>query len=68
MIRNAIGENAGLVWTVLDEYGTTSFSELLKLTELSKPELYMAIGWLAREGKIFQTKSFSDDWKLMLID
>ena len=68
MIKNKIGENAGKVWESLDENGVTSLAELLKLTKLSKQELLLAIGWLAREGKIYQTEPYSKNWKLELID
>ena len=67
MIKNIIGENAGKVWKCLDENGVTSFSKLSKLTKLSKEELLLAIGWLSREGKIFQTEPHTKNWMLKLI-
>ncbi len=46
------GGQAGTVWQILHERGPLSESELLALTHLSQPQLYAAIGWLARENKI----------------
>lgn len=47
-----IGTNAGKVWTLLDEAGTQNVKELKKLSKLTDKDLFAAIGWLAREGKV----------------
>jgi len=47
-----IGINAGKVWTVLDEMGRQNVNDVKKATKLTNKDLYAAIGWLAREGKI----------------
>lgn len=50
--NNIIGENAGTVWNAL--YGKNlSWENLLTATKLQPLELSAAIGWLAREDKIF---------------
>ena len=49
--KNLIGENAGIVWKVLQN-NKMSWEELLKDTKLKSLELASAIGWLARENKI----------------
>ena len=46
-----IGENAGLVWNSLQN-GAQEFKAIKKATKLKNEELYLAVGWLAREGKI----------------
>lgn len=46
------GGQAGTVWQLLHERGPLTESELLTLTQMSQPQLYAAIGWLARENKI----------------
>lgn len=46
------GRNAGIVWNVLKENNYLSDSDLIELTSLREYELYIAIGWLARENKI----------------
>lgn len=47
-----IGINAGKVWTILDENGRQNVKEIKKVTKLTEKDLYAALGWLAREGKI----------------
>ena len=63
MITNEIGLNAGKIWNLLDEQGEHSVKELKKKLKLSDHEFFMAIGWLAREGKIFH---FEKDETLMV--
>ena len=47
-----IGINAGKVWTVLDETGRQNVKDVKKTTKLTDKDLYAAVGWLAREGKV----------------
>lgn len=47
-----IGTNAGKVWTILDEKGRQNVKEIKKTAKLNDKDLYAALGWLAREGKI----------------
>ncbi len=47
-----IGINAGKVWTVLDGKGRQNVKEIKKATKLTDKDLYAALGWLAREGKV----------------
>lgn len=51
MITSKIGENAGLVWTAL-QGGALTTKALKKATKLKEADLNLALGWLAREGKI----------------
>jgi len=51
-MKEKIGNDAGLVWKVLDAEGTKSLKELKKATKLNDKEVYAAIGWLAREEKL----------------
>ena len=46
-----IGENAGAIWGALQN-GALGIKALKKATKLKNEELYMALGWLAREGKV----------------
>ena len=46
-----IGENAGLIWAAL-ENGALALKALKKATKLKNEDLYLALGWLAREGKL----------------
>ncbi|HOH55897.1 MAG TPA: winged helix-turn-helix domain-containing protein [Paludibacteraceae bacterium] len=52
MSTENIGINAGSVWNVLNEKGEMDVKALKKSTKLSEKDLNMALGWLAREGKI----------------
>lgn len=51
-MKEKIGNDAGLVWKVLDAQGVKSVKELKKATKLIDKEIYAAIGWLAREEKL----------------
>ena len=55
MITSKIGENAGLIWNEL-QGGALTFKALKKATKLKNDELYLALGWLAREGKVSFTE------------
>ena len=50
MIAN-IGENAGAIWGALSN-GALGLKALKKATKLKNEDLYLALGWLAREGKV----------------
>ena len=52
-----IGNNAGKVWNTLNQYGKTEVEKIGNLTNLENPDVYSAIGWLARENKILGIKS-----------
>ena len=48
-----IGLWAGATWNALNEAnGILTVKGLKKVTKLKEKELYAAIGWLAREGKV----------------
>ncbi|MDR1743295.1 MAG: winged helix-turn-helix domain-containing protein [Dysgonamonadaceae bacterium] len=47
-----IGSNAGKVWSLLDGAGRKEVKELKKASKLTEKDLYAALGWLAREGKV----------------
>ena len=55
MITTKIGENAGLIWNAL-QGGALTLKALKKATKLKNDELYRALGWLAREGKVSFTE------------
>jgi hypothetical protein len=63
MITNEIGLNAGKIWNLLNEKGEHPVKDMVKKLKLSTNDFYMAIGWLAREGKIFH---FEKDGALMV--
>ena len=52
MNAEVIGTWAGQVWNALNESGKLTVIGLKKATKLKEKELYAALGWLAREGKV----------------
>lgn len=52
MNTDTIGEWAGLVWNALNEAEALGTKQIKKMTKLKDKELYAALGWLAREGKV----------------
>ncbi len=51
MLNEKIGINAGAVWSALAE-GELNVKAIKKSTKLAEKDLNLALGWLAREGKI----------------
>lgn len=60
MNTDVIGTNAGSVWNVLNEKNAQPLKALKKATKLKDKEIYPALGWLAREGKIAIEESEDD--------
>lgn len=52
MLSHKIGENAGIIWEFLDLENELSLKSLKKQSGLSENDIYMSLGWLARENKI----------------
>lgn len=64
MNADTIGLNAGAVWNVLNAAVAMDTKQLKKDAKLkNERELYAALGWLAREGKI----QFSEDGKETIV-
>ena len=51
-MKDKIGTNAGLVWNALF-VGNLDIKALKKATKLNDKDVYAALGWLAREDKIY---------------
>ena len=47
------GQNAGKVWETLENNGPSNTDKIMKKTGLTKQKFYVAIGWLARENKVW---------------
>ena len=47
------GMNAGIIWKSLNSKGPMTVNDLVKATALLPEDIYGALGWLARENKIF---------------
>ncbi len=48
-----IGETSGVVWKVLADKGPLSMAKLVKAVGEPRDTVMQALGWLAREGKIW---------------
>jgi hypothetical protein len=48
----AIGETAGVVWQYLKDHGKSTLTAVEKAVQAPAGTVPMAIGWLAREGKL----------------
>lgn len=52
MFNQTIGKNAGNIYNHLKENGQSNVSSLKKNTGLNDKDIYMSLGWLAREDKL----------------
>ena len=52
MDQSLIGKSAGILWTLLQGKENEEVTKLKKESKLSDTELWAAIGWLSREGKL----------------
>jgi hypothetical protein len=51
-MKGRIGNTAGEVWHLLSEKDEMTVTAILKEVDVPTSIAYMAIGWLAREGKL----------------
>ena len=65
MNTEVIGTYAGAVWEALNGNGTLTVKQLKKATKLKDKEVFAALGWLAREGKV-DIQTNPDDEKDLL--
>lgn len=66
MNKKVIGTNAGIIWSLLNDYQKWDIPKLCKASGLSEKEVYTAIGWLARENKI-EIEQPTDDGELFYL-
>ena len=55
-----IGMWAGMIWNILNTEGTLGVKKIKKATKLKDKEIFAALGWLSREGKINLAEDDSD--------
>lgn len=66
MNTDTIGRNAGAVWAILNNAEAMGTKQLKKDAKIkTEKELFAALGWLAREGKIMFAES--EDGKELMV-
>ena len=66
MTVDVIGTNAGLVWQALAAAEALGVKQIKKVTKLKDKEVYAALGWLAREGKVNVDTDPEDEKELLV--
>ncbi len=51
-INTKFGNNAGEIWSTLNEKGCLKKKGIIKITDLNEDDFHTGLGWLARENKI----------------
>ncbi len=51
-LTSKIGKDAGMVWKILDMWGEVDILSISRLAHINEEDIFCALGWLAREGKI----------------
>lgn len=52
MTKKEVGELAGTIWHLLSERERMSIRKIGEMTCCRESRIFLALGWLAREGKI----------------
>lgn len=66
MNSDTIGANAGCIWQALNDAEAMGLKQLKKVTKLKDKEVFAAIGWLAREGKLMIDTDPEDPKELII--
>lgn len=66
MNAETIGTYAGTVWEALNGADALGIKQLKKVTKLKKEEIFAALGWLAREGKVNIDTDPKDEKELLI--
>ena len=56
-LESEIGTHAGRIWKILDIWGDADFTTIKRLSNLDDNEVHSALGWLAREDKIYVSEN-----------
>lgn len=60
MMRGEVGELAGKIWHLLAEKDCMSIRKIGEMTCCKESRIFLALGWLAREGKVVFRKDQQD--------
>jgi hypothetical protein len=59
-----VGKDAGKIWRALDIWGEIDTQSLSRLSRIAEHDVFTAVGWLAREGKVDGTIKDINDKKM----
>jgi hypothetical protein len=65
-LTSKIGEDAGEIWKTLHALEEVDISSIAKLLRIKEKDVYSALGWLFREGKILAKKIKLKEPKMIL--
>jgi len=51
-MENRIGENAGVIWHLLNQRGKLNLRDIGEATRYRQDVIFLSLGWLLRENKI----------------
>jgi hypothetical protein len=60
-----IGKDAGKIWRTLEIWGEVDVQSLSRLSRIVEHDVFTAVGWLAREGKVDGVISNVDEKKIL---
>lgn len=60
-----IGKDAGKIWRTLEIWGEVDAISLSRLSRIVEHDVFTAVGWLAREGKIDGSVHNVDEKKIL---
>jgi len=60
MLKKEIGDNAGMIWHLLEKHGSMCIREIGEKTYSKEVLIALSLGWLARENKILFTQKQGD--------
>ncbi|MBN1860366.1 MAG: winged helix-turn-helix domain-containing protein [Candidatus Thermoplasmatota archaeon] len=60
-----IGKDAGKIWRTLEIWGEVDVLSLSRLSRIIEQDVYSAVGWLAREGKVDGAIQNVDEKKIL---
>jgi len=60
-----IGKDAGKIWLALEIWGEIDVQSLSRLSRIVEHDVFTAVGWLAREGKVDGAINNIDEKKIL---